>query len=98
MSARVDPLAIGRALALILEQPAQLQAPSRPMVPMSLGARVRATAWDDPPPFAPTDLADYLGRVLPAIARRVAQWSERSVGPVLPLVPEELPVKREDSP
>ena len=46
------------------------------------GVRHLALEWDDPPPLCTADLVHYLVVILPAVARRSAEYLEK-VGPAV---------------
>lgn len=57
------------------------------------GVMLLALEWDAPPPFSPMDTVFYLGKVLPAIHRRIAEWREQPVGPAVVVLLDQLPVQ-----
>jgi len=53
------------------------------LVPVSEGVASLAFAWDDPPPLSPDDARYYRGTIMPAVIRRVAEFTETPLGRTL---------------
>ncbi len=53
------------------------------IMPVSEGVATLAFAWDDPPPLSPDDARYYRSTIMPAVIRRVAEFTETPLGRTL---------------